>query len=107
MWLQCEGSAEGPSEVCHGIVKRYENTVLVLKDQHTIICRKDDMYMNTAGNHALAKGGSGDVLCGILTGLYAQEKRRCRQLQPLYMSMPARQMSSYREWMPTAYSRVI
>ena len=32
------------------------------------------MYMNTAGNHALAKGGSGDVLCGILTGLYAQGK---------------------------------
>ena len=63
-----------PLKCAMEFVKRYENTVLVLKDQHTIICRKDDMYMNTAGNHALAKGGSGDVLCGILTGLYAQGK---------------------------------
>ncbi|MFR5526914.1 MAG: NAD(P)H-hydrate dehydratase [[Clostridium] innocuum] len=46
----------------------------MIKDQHTIICGKDDMYMNTAGNHALAKGAAGDVLCGILTGLYAQGK---------------------------------
>ena len=64
MWLQCEGSAEGPLKCAMEFVKRYENTVLVLKDQHTIICRKDDMYMNTAGNHALAKGAAG-MCCAV------------------------------------------
>lgn len=65
---------KGPVQCAMEFVNSFENVVLVLKDQHTIICSKDVMYMNTAGNHALAKGGSGDVLCGILTGLYAQGK---------------------------------
>lgn len=53
-----------PLQCAMEFVKRYENTVLVLKDQHTIICRKDDMYMNTAGNHALAKGAAG-MCCAV------------------------------------------
>lgn len=75
----CGGSVkevlQDPLQCAQDFVRGCENVVLVLKDQHTIIAEKDSVYMNTAGNHALAKGGSGDVLCGILTGLYAQGKQ--------------------------------
>lgn len=30
------------------------------------------MFLNTAGNSAMAKAGSGDVLAGVITGLLAQ-----------------------------------
>ena len=66
---------QDPLRAAKDFVQQYPNVVLVLKDQHTIICDHKETYINTAGNHALAKGGSGDVLCGILTGLYAQGKQ--------------------------------
>ena len=46
---------------------------IVLKGHHTLIAtpfRKG--YFNSTGNAGMAKGGSGDVLTGILTGLSAQ-----------------------------------
>ncbi|MDC8103263.1 NAD(P)H-hydrate dehydratase [Chryseobacterium sp. B21-037] len=46
---------------------------IVLKDHHTQIITPDGkVYYNTTGNSGLAKGGSGDVLTGILTSLLAQ-----------------------------------
>lgn len=45
----------------------------VLKDARTIVTNPDSgFYVNTTGNSALAKGGSGDVLTGMITGLAAQ-----------------------------------
>lgn len=47
--------------------------VIILKGAHTRICCPDGtLYYNTTGNPGMAKGGSGDVLTGILTGLLAQ-----------------------------------
>lgn len=47
--------------------------VLVLKGAHTATCSPDGtVYFNPTGNPGLAKGGSGDALTGILTGLLAQ-----------------------------------
>jgi hydroxyethylthiazole kinase-like uncharacterized protein yjeF len=48
------------------------NVILVLKDAYTVIIDGDFMYFNSTGNPALATGGSGDVLTGIITGLIAQ-----------------------------------
>lgn len=49
------------------------NAVVVLKGFHTIIAAPDgQVYVNTTGNPALAKGGSGDVLTGLLGSLIAQ-----------------------------------
>jgi len=46
---------------------------IVLKDHHTqIITPQRDVFYNVTGNAGLAKGGSGDVLTGILTALRAQ-----------------------------------
>ena len=59
-----EGSARKLSE-------KYNSTA-VLKTHRTIICNKDNLFINQHGNSALAKAGSGDVLAGIIAGLLAQ-----------------------------------
>jgi NAD(P)H-hydrate epimerase len=47
--------------------------VTLLKDASTIIAAMDgSYYINTTGNSALSKAGSGDVLCGIIAGFIAQ-----------------------------------
>lgn len=47
--------------------------LLVLKGHRTIISLPDgEVFVNTTGNAGMAKGGSGDVLSGILTSLLAQ-----------------------------------
>ena len=50
------------------------NAVLVLKGAPTVIgCPDGTVYVNSSGCSALATGGSGDVLTGIIAGLAAQE----------------------------------
>ncbi len=47
--------------------------ILILKGAHTVICMPDgSSYFNSTGNPGLAKGGSGDALTGIITGLVAR-----------------------------------
>ncbi len=51
--------------------KQY-NVIIVAKDARTLVVQGDEIYINTSGNAALATGGSGDVLAGIITSLMAQ-----------------------------------
>ena len=47
--------------------------VIVLKNQYTFICAPNGkVYINTTGNPAMAQGGMGDVLSGIITAFVAQ-----------------------------------
>ncbi|MEO0214182.1 MAG: NAD(P)H-hydrate dehydratase [candidate division WOR-3 bacterium] len=46
--------------------------VLVLKGNPTVVGHKGDVYINPTGNVSLAKGGSGDVLTGLIGSLLAQ-----------------------------------
>jgi ADP-dependent NAD(P)H-hydrate dehydratase len=46
--------------------------ILVLKGQGTIVTDGQRMYVNTTGNSGMAKGGSGDVLTGLIASLAAQ-----------------------------------
>ena len=49
------------------------NVTCVLKDSRTLIGEAGKRTcVNTSGCQALAKGGSGDVLCGVIAGLLAQ-----------------------------------
>ena len=49
------------------------NAVVVLKGFHSITAGpQGEVFVNTTGNPALAKGGSGDVLTGLLGALIAQ-----------------------------------
>lgn len=49
------------------------NCVVVLKNAETnIITPEEEVYTNIVTNSGMAKGGSGDVLSGLMTGLLAQ-----------------------------------
>jgi len=46
---------------------------IILKDHHTqVITPEGNVFYNITGNSGLAKGGSGDILTGILTSFLAQ-----------------------------------
>lgn len=49
------------------------NATIVSKGSRTIIADKDEnVYINSTGNNALAKAGTGDVLSGMIAGFAAQ-----------------------------------
>jgi NAD(P)H-hydrate epimerase len=49
------------------------NAYVVLKGFHTILASPaGDVFVNTTGNAGLAKGGSGDILTGVLAALIGQ-----------------------------------
>ena len=58
------------------ILKSYVETndvICALKDARTFVADgSDKIYLNLSGNSAMAKGGSGDVLTGIISGIAAQ-----------------------------------
>ncbi len=59
-------------ETARGYAQRMGLT-LVLKGARTIIAHPDGrVAINTSGNPAMAKGGSGDLLTGMIAGLLAQ-----------------------------------
>lgn len=58
------------------LVRRYAaniKSIIIVKGAHTMICLPDgNCYFNPTGNSGMAKGGSGDVLTGYITGLLAR-----------------------------------
>lgn len=50
----------------------YPHVVLVLKGANTIIAKDKQIYISPFGGNNLAKGGSGDVLSGMIASLLAQ-----------------------------------
>ncbi len=61
-----------------GIAKKFSQNfgiTLVLKGANTVVCNTADLhpiYINRTGNTSLAKGGSGDLLAGMMLSLLAQ-----------------------------------
>jgi ADP-dependent NAD(P)H-hydrate dehydratase / NAD(P)H-hydrate epimerase len=53
---------------CH----KYPKVVLVLKGANVLISQNKKVYVNPLGSSVLSKGGTGDVLCGLMGSLLAQ-----------------------------------
>ena len=49
-----------------------KGAAVVLKDARTVVSDGTRIYLNQSGNNALSKGGSGDVLSGMIGGLLAR-----------------------------------
>ena len=57
----------------HEFTAKYPDVTLVLKGHQTIVRKNDCEYINNTGNAGLAKGGTGDVLTGLIAGFLAQK----------------------------------
>ena len=61
------------AELLEAFVNQYDVTC-VLKDARTLVgSANEDFFLNLTGNSAIAKGGSGDVLTGMIVGILAQK----------------------------------
>lgn len=54
-------------------ISKYKNVTLLLKGANVIIAQNDKIFINPHGTSALAKGGSGDILSGLIGSLLAQD----------------------------------
>ena len=52
---------------------KYPRVTILLKGSNTLIANEQKIYINTLGTPALSKGGSGDVLTGLIASLLAQK----------------------------------
>ena len=59
-----------------GIVRKfnakYPHVTILLKGANTLIMQEENLYINSMGSAKLSKGGSGDVLSGLIVSLLAQ-----------------------------------
>lgn len=78
-----ESIQKDPISLAMKFAKKYQ-VILVLKSNTTIITDGNEYYINTTGNSGLAKGGSGDMLTGIITGFSA--KREDNLLEAVYQA---------------------
>ncbi len=67
-WRTEEEKLEKASE----LARKTRSTVIV-KGAHSVVCTPDGRFLfNSTGTPGMAKGGSGDVLTGLITGLLAR-----------------------------------
>lgn len=69
--LSVEEILKDREAVAQAFAKEYGVT-LVLKGKDTIVANSEKTFVNHTGNSGMAKGGSGDVLSGIIASLVAQ-----------------------------------
>ena len=53
-------------------MKEHPRVILILKGSGTLVCRENEIAVNPTGDPGMAKGGSGDVLTGMLCAFLAQ-----------------------------------
>ena len=47
---------------------------VVLKGREDLICQGDKLVVNRTGNEGMTKGGTGDVLAGLIAALYCKNE---------------------------------
>ena len=68
--IKTEEIVAEPLHVANDWAKAYQTSVL-LKNHETVITDGERSFLNRSGNSGQAKGGSGDVLSGLIAGLCA------------------------------------
>lgn len=63
-------------------VNKY-NLYLVLKDNSTLVCSKNKIYIESRGTNSLSKGGSGDLLSGIIGGCLVKKENNIEEILTL------------------------
>jgi len=63
-----------PNEVNVRKMAEQYDCVIVLKGRKDIVCSKTECVVNTTGNEGMTKGGTGDVLAGLIGALYCKNK---------------------------------
>ncbi|MEG1646643.1 MAG: NAD(P)H-hydrate dehydratase [Clostridia bacterium] len=69
--LSVNAILQNPIETAQNFAKEY-NCVVLLKGCATVVTNGKDVLINTAGCANMAKGGSGDVLSGVIGAIMAQ-----------------------------------
>lgn len=64
--------AKNRIELVSKFTNQYPSIVLALKGSNTIIAYEGVIYINTFGSNNLSKGGSGDILSGMIASLLSQ-----------------------------------
>lgn len=83
--IQIEEIKENPIRAAREFADQY-GVVCVLKDAATVIAGRDGKtFVNGSGTPAMAKGGSGDVLTGVIAGLIALGLRRAMRFLGVYV----------------------
>ena len=73
--ISAESILDDPASTALDFAKKH-SLICLLKDHETIVSDGSKrIYKNNTGNSGMATGGSGDVLSGILGGIFAQSKR--------------------------------
>jgi ADP-dependent NAD(P)H-hydrate dehydratase / NAD(P)H-hydrate epimerase len=67
-------------------VAQHVNSVVLLKGARTVVANANTLWINPESTPALARGGSGDVLSGLLGGLMAQAIAQERPITPELIS---------------------
>ena len=69
--LSIEDIKKDAISICQNYAKNRDCILLLKGTPETIITNGKNVFKNTTGNVSLAKGGSGDILSGIICGLLA------------------------------------
>jgi len=64
---------KGSQEMVREMSKKYGGTIL-LKGKEDVVCFQGRCVINTTGNEGMTKGGTGDVLAGLVAGLYCKNE---------------------------------
>ncbi|SFV90631.1 NAD(P)HX epimerase / NAD(P)HX dehydratase [hydrothermal vent metagenome] len=70
--LSVEEIQQSRFEVVRCFNARYPHVTLLLKGANMLIAQEEQLYINPLGSAVLSKGGSGDVLSGLIVSLLAQ-----------------------------------
>ena len=70
--------------------------VIILKGHITYICQNGQIFYNTNGNAGMTKGGTGDVLAGLLAALLTKNNPLTATAAAVYVNGKAEGINSKR-----------